>query len=112
MKTYLSLLFGIVLVVANACGVPAGHTQTVETPEIVTPGLAQPEATLAQMSAKEGLYENEHFSFTIPEGWGQTLPNGEFFDLGVQRIITIHNVLNAKKSVAFFTVASAALSEG
>jgi len=55
MKKRMLLLFGILLVVANSCGFPNAEIQTTKIPEITT---------------QEGIYENDVFSFTIPEGWG------------------------------------------
>lgn len=97
MKKRMLLLFGILLVVANSCGFPSTEIQTTKIPEITT---------------QEGIYENDVFSFTIPEGWGRTLSDGEHKDLGVEKNIWIHNKSLPNKSGAFFTIASAPLSDG
>ncbi len=117
MKALYFFLFGILIIVANACGVPGAEVQNTIIPEITAPGTSTAEpptpATLTPPTApKDGQYETDFYSFTIPQGWGLTLSQGEFFDLGLQRNFTIHNDPNAKKSVAFFAIASATLSEG
>jgi len=117
MNKRMLLLFGIFLFIANACGGPGTEVQTTKIPGIASPEItpseiAPPQGTTPKIPTKEGLYENDVFSFTIPEGWGLTLSQGEHFDLGVKKIITIHNKSLSKNSVAFFTIASVALPDG
>jgi TolB protein len=97
MKTRVIILLGILLVVTLSCRFTSSDFQASKTPEFVT---------------KEGIYENDVFNFTIPEGWGLTLSDGEYYDLGVVENITLHNDSLSTKSVAFFTIASAPLSNG
>ena len=117
MNKRMVLLFGVLLVIANACGGPVTEVQNTKIPgtaatEITASEIAPSQITTPKIPTKEGLYENDVYSFIIPKGWGLTLSSGEHYDLGVQKNITIHNSSNAKKSVAFFTIASAALGDG
>lgn len=112
MKIRMLLLIGILLVAVNSCTIPGTETQTTKPPDIATPEIITTESTVPEITVKEGVYENEVFSFSIPEGWGQTPSDGGYFDLGVNKIITFHNKSLLKKSVAFFTVASVALLDG
>ena len=117
MNKRMLLLFGILLVIANACSVPGTEVQTtkipgIAAPEITASEITPPQITTSKIPTKEGLYENDVFSFNVPERWGLTFSQGEHFDLGVEKIITIHNKSLSKKSVSFFTIASAALSDG
>lgn len=65
-------------------------------------------------------FEHEAFAFTIPAGWrtteevwGRPVSSGqEYYDLGVQEIVTVQYPPAPGKGAAFFTVASAPLVEG
>lgn len=112
MKKCILFLFGILLVVANSCGIPSTEIQTTNIPESTTPEMTVPEISQPEIVTKEGLYENDVFSFSIPEGWGLTQSQGYHYDLNTEKNITIHNDSDAKKSVAFFTISSAPMAEG
>jgi hypothetical protein len=97
MKTCKIILLGIMLFASLSCRLFSPETQTRE-------------ATT---------YENDAFSFTIPAGWGTMLSGGDYYDLNVEKIVTVydtpvgigdlHLVIWSK---AFFTVASAPLDAG
>jgi len=97
MMKYKMLLCGFLLIVLHSCGSMNTEFQDTKTPELPT---------------KEGFYQNDVFNFTIPKGWGIEQSDGEYYDLGVAENITIHNDSLATKSNAFFTIASAPLSNG
>ena len=72
MKNLMLPLLGILLVIANACSVPGTEVQTNKTPglaatEITPSEIAPPQGITPRIPTKEGLYENDVFSFTIPE---------------------------------------------
>jgi hypothetical protein len=83
-------LLGVLLVTAMACSIFSPGTQTEE----------------------ESTYENEDFSVTIPAGWGMMLFGGEYYDLGMEMIVTIHDNPIAIWSKIYFTVASSPLEAG
>lgn len=96
MKNRVFFLAGTLLLLALACrSLSTGFVPT-DTPEEVL---------------LERIYENENFTFMIPEGWEVTPSDGEYFDLGVQQIVTLYNGSLRSESNAFFTIASA-LSNG
>ena len=78
MKYRILLLFGVLLVIANACSIPGSEVQTTKIPEITTPELA---TITPEVISKKGQYENDVYSFTIPDGWGLTLSSGEHYSL-------------------------------
>lgn len=107
MKIHKLLLVGILLVITVSCGTPSIGIQPTNNPDSTTPEVAP-----SVIATKKGNYETDVYRFTIPEGWGLTLSQGEHYDLGVQKNITIHDKSNSKKSVAFFSISSASMSDG
>lgn len=72
--------------------------------------LATLSCVLFSYKGEESIYENEVFSFTIPAGWGMGLYGGEYYDLGVEKIVEVYDppIL----PTAFFTVATSPLDGG
>lgn len=97
MMKYKMLFCGFLLVLTQSCSSMGTEIQNTKTPEL---------------STKESIYQNDIFAFTIPEGWGIKQSDGEYYDLGVIEDITIHDNSLSTKSNAFFSIASAPLSNG
>ena len=97
MKTRIIVLVGIVLATTLSCRFTSLEKLITETPETIT---------------EERLYEDDSYSFTIPKGWGLSLTGGEYFDLGIEKKLTIHNAPLTQDSSAFFTVAYSPLKNG
>lgn len=94
MKIQKMILLSFFLIITISCSFLVPKDQLTETPEILT---------------KESRYENDAFIFTIPEGWQLAPSEGEYYDLGVQKIFAIQS---AAKPEAFFTIASTPLENG
>lgn len=76
MKKRKIILFDVLLVATLAYRFLSPDTQATETPVVY---------------AEARTYENEVFSFTIPDGW-RTMGSGrDYYGLGVQEIITIQS---------------------
>ena len=58
---------------------------------------------------EESIYENDAFSFTIPADWKMALFGGDYYDLNVEKVVTIYDNPIMFWSKAFFTVATSPL---
>ena len=108
------LLIGVFLFMAISCAVPGIELQTTKIPETTLPQstsleASTPEMAMPEVTIKIGVYKNDLFSFTIPDGWKEEPIHGKIFDLGVEELLTIRSNTNP---AGFFTIASVPLAVG
>ncbi len=91
MKLQKMILLSFFLIITISCSFLVPEEKSADTPEI---------------TIEKGRYENEIFTFTVPKGWDLIQSDGEYYDLGVEKMLTVRHIT---KPDAFFTVASAPL---
>ncbi len=117
MKGRILILGSFIILATLACRVFSPRQQTTLIPaktQILRP------TDPPKMTQDERIYENEHFSFTIPPGWktqeevwGRPMPaDADHYQLGVINLITIQYPGGQGEGRAFFSVSSSPLAGG
>lgn len=102
MKTQKVLVLCALLILAISCNFLNRKVNPTEIP--TAPATELPEDAMAQSS-----YKNDHFSFTIPEGWQAQQKIRDHYDLNVVRVLLIESTSNP---AVYITLSSAPLSAG
>lgn len=63
-------------------------------------------------SSKETVFETDAFRFTVPAGWGITQNGRDYYNLGLTKVVMIHDHARLTDSGAFFAVATSPLAGG
>lgn len=100
----LTIVLIFVILLAVACDGLSDGSSGDETPTVTREG--------AVFYAKAQVYEGQGYSFTVPAGWWLDQPGGEYFDLRMDEVVSIHTAAKPGKSKAFFSVATAPLAGG
>lgn len=98
----LHLLFGgMILIISTSCG----FFPTDQTSEKFTEGTQ----TSKSEQIVQSIYQDENIELKIPDGWSSNTSTGEYFDLGLEKLISIQT---SAPPTQYFTVASVRMTDG